>query len=120
MQSVRVQRVRELLRRQLGEIVRREPPPAPGVLVTVNDVDLARDLKSATVYIGVIGPRAEQARTLAHLTAERPRIQELLASAVVLKHTPRLRFELDDSVERGNRVLAVMDELERNHLPPAP
>jgi ribosome-binding factor A len=37
----------------------------------------------------------------------------LLGRAVVLKHTPRLRFVLDDSIERGNRVLAILAEIER-------
>lgn len=114
MQSVRVQRVRELLKRQLSEIIRREPPPGPGSLLTVNDLVLAHDLKSATVFVGIIGPKEHQPRAIARLNQDHARFQELLASTVVLKYTPRLRFELDGSVERGNRVLALLDELERS------
>lgn len=112
MQSVRQQRVRELLKRELGEVIRREIPAAESSLITVNDVDLAGDLKSAVVYVGVIGSAAQQKKALETLARERPRLQDLLGRAIVLKHTPRLRFELDDSVERGNRVLAILDELE--------
>ena len=47
------------------------------------------------------------------LELRRKRIQGLLGKAVVLKYTPHLRFILDDSIERGNRVLQLLDELEK-------
>jgi ribosome-binding factor A len=50
------------------------------------------------------------------LEKNRARIQGLVAKAVILKYTPRLRFVLDESVERGNRVLKILEELE---TPPA-
>ena len=50
------------------------------------------------------------------LEKNRKRIQGLVARGVVLKYTPRLRFVLDESVERGNRVLKILEELE---APPA-
>jgi ribosome-binding factor A len=46
------------------------------------------------------------------LELKRVRIQGLIARGVVLKYTPRLRFVLDESVERGNRVLKILEELE--------
>jgi ribosome-binding factor A len=118
MQSLRHQRVRELLKREVGEVLRREIPPSETGLITVNDVGIAGDLKSATIFVGVIGNDAQQKKALALLNARRPQIQNLVARAVVLKYTPRLRFELDSSVERGNRVLTILDEIERS-APPA-
>jgi ribosome-binding factor A len=47
------------------------------------------------------------------LELSRKRIQGLLGKAVVLKYTPHLRFILDESIERGNRVLQLLDELEK-------
>lgn len=114
MASVRVQRVRELLKRQLGEIVRRELPAQSSVLTSVNDVSLTPDLKSATVYVGVIGNPDDQKRVIDQLNENRVRFQELVARAVVLRYTPRLLFKLDTSVERGNRVLSILDDLERS------
>jgi len=111
MPSVRVERVRELLRRQLGEIIRRELPPDLSVLTSVNSVELTPDLKSATVLVGVIGPPHLQDRAVAHLNHSRASLQNLVAANVVLRHTPRLRFQLDTSVERGNRVLSILDDL---------
>jgi len=118
MQSLRHQRVRELLKRQVGEVVRREIPAGESGLVTVNDVGISGDLQSATVYVGIIGNAEQQQKAFATLNQHRARIQSLVGRAVVLKYTPRLRFVLDDSIARGNRVLQILDEIERS-VPPS-
>jgi ribosome-binding factor A len=105
--------VRELLKREIGEVIRREIPVTDAGLVSVNDVEPAGDLKSATVFISILGNADQQKRGLALLTQHRARIQGLVARAVVLKYTPTLRFVMDDSVVRGNRVLEIIEELEK-------
>jgi ribosome-binding factor A len=114
MSSVRIQRVRELLKRAIGEAIRQELPVSEAGLITVNDVDVAGDLKSATVYVSILGDASQQKRGMDLLTQQRLRIQDLMAHAVVLKYTPKLRFVPDDSVVRGNRILEIIDGLEKN------
>jgi ribosome-binding factor A len=114
MQSLRHQRVRELLKREIGEVIRREISVNEAGLITVNDVGVAGDLKSATVYVGIIGGSNQQRKGLEVLKKERSRLQGLVARSVILKYTPKLRFVLDDSIERGNRVLGIIDEIERS------
>lgn len=117
MSSLRLERVRELLKRQIGEVIRRELPLSEVGILTVNDVDVARDLQSATVFVGFVGSEEQKKKGLDLLQKERKRIQGLVARSVVLKYTPLLRFVLDDSVTRGNRVLQILDEIERSSLP---
>jgi ribosome-binding factor A len=117
MPPLRQERVRELLKRALGEVIRREFNVTEVGLITVNDVDCAGDLKSATVFISILGNPDQQKRALAVLTEHRVRIQGLVAKEVVLKYTPKLRFDIDDSVNRGNRVMQILEDLEKN--PPA-
>ena len=114
MPSVRIQRVRELLKREIGEVIRREFAVSEVGLVTVNDVDVAGDLYSAIVFTSILGNADQQKRGLALLTRNRKRIQALVAKAVVLKYTPTLKFIIDDSVVRGNRVLQIIEELEKS------
>jgi ribosome-binding factor A len=102
-----------MLKREIGEAIRRELPVAEAGLVSVNDVDVAGDLKSATVFISIFGNPDQQKRGLEMLTQNRGRIQGLMAKAVVLKYTPTLRFVMDDSVGRGNRVMQIIEELEK-------
>lgn len=113
MPSLRHERVRELLKRAIGEAIRREFNPADVGLITVNDVEVGGDLKSAVVFVSVLGKADQQKRAIAKLEENRVRIQGLVGRAVVLKYTPTLRFKLDDSVVRGNRVLQIIEELEK-------
>jgi ribosome-binding factor A len=113
MPSLRIQRVRELLKREIGEAVRREFHVSEAGLITVNDVDVAGDLKSATVFISILGNADQQKRGFQLLNEHRVRIQGFIGRAVVLKYTPRLKFAFDDSIVRGNRVLQIIDELEK-------
>lgn len=114
MLSLRIQRVRELLKRAIGEAIRQEVPVNDAGLVTVNDVDVAGDLKTATVFVSILGTADQQKRGAAVLQEHRSRIQDIIARAVVLKYTPKLRFVMDDSVVRGNRVLEIIEEIEKN------
>jgi ribosome-binding factor A len=117
MASLRLQRVRELLKREIGEAIRREFHVNEAGLITVNDVDVAGDLKSATVFISILGNPDQQKRGFQLLNEHRIRIQGLVAKAVVLKYTPTLKFIFDDSIVRGNRVLQIMEELEKSAPP---
>ena len=113
MPSLRLQRVRELLKREIGEAVRREFHVSEVGLITVNDVDLAGDLKSATVFISILGNPDQQKRGFQLLNEHRIRPQGFIGRAVVLKYTPKLKFAFDDSIVRGNRVLQIIEELEK-------
>ena len=113
MPSHRMLRVRELLKREIGEILRRELPVEQAGLITVNDVDLSGDLRNAKVFVSFLGSAEQQRTGLALLQKNRTRIQNLMAKAVFLKYIPRLNFVVDDSVVRGNRVLRIIDELEK-------
>jgi ribosome-binding factor A len=112
MSSLRLQRVRELLKRELGEIIRREIPVGDAGLINVNEVMVGSDLHSATVYIGILGNEDQKKKALSELNHHRKRIQGLVGKAVILKYTPQLRFMLDGSIEEGDRVLKIIDEIE--------
>lgn len=108
-----MERVRELLKRELGEIIRRQIPIEKGGVICVNDVGLAGDLQSAKVFVSIVG-NAEQRKIGADLLEQNTGIiQTLLGQAVILRYTPHLKFVIDDSIERGDRVLQILDELER-------
>ena len=114
MPNLRLERVRELLKRAIGEAIRREFNVNDVGLISVNDVDCAGDLKSATVFVSILGNPDQQKRGLAKLTDQRSRIQELMAKSIVLKYTPVLKFVTDDSLVRGNRVMQILDDLDKN------
>ncbi|MBP9900434.1 MAG: 30S ribosome-binding factor RbfA [Verrucomicrobiota bacterium] len=113
MPNLRQQRVRELLKRAIGEAIRREFNVSEAGLISVNDVDCTGDLKSAVVFISILGNADQQKRGLALLTEHRSRLQGLVAKSVILRYTPTLRFVVDDSIVRGNRVMQIIEELDK-------
>ena len=117
MPNLRHERVRELLRRAIGEAIRREFNVSDVGLITVNDIDVGGDLRTAVVFITILGNPTQQKHGLQVLEQNRIRLQSLVANAVVLKYTPTLKFIVDDSIVRGNRVLQILDELEKPAAP---
>ena len=113
MSNLRHERVRELVKRELGEAIRREFNVEEAGLITVNDVDLGGDLRTAVVFISILGNASQKSRGLELLNNNRIRLQGVLGKSVVLKYTPTLKFIVDDSLVRGNRVLQILDELEK-------
>lgn len=113
MPNLRQARVRELLKRAIGEAIRREFNVSEAGLISVNDVDCTGDLKSAVVFISILGNSDQQKRGLALLTEHRSRLQGLVAKSVILRYTPTLRFVVDGSIVRGNRVLQIIEELDK-------
>ncbi len=102
-------RVNKLLKRELSLIVTRELT-FEDALVTINQVDVTSDLKNAHIYVSVLGRGAKAA--IAQLEAHRIPLQTQLARQVVLKYTPHLIFHLDDSIERGTRVIKILQQIE--------
>ena len=113
MPSLRQQRVRELLKRTVGEILRRELDSESCGFITVNDVGMANDLHSAMIFVSVLGSDKQKRTAAKRLKSERSRIQYMLGREVVLKYTPRIKFELDDAIEAGNRVMTILEEMEQ-------
>ena len=110
----RLDRVNESIKRELGVLVSREFT-FQAKLVTVKEVDITPDLKSAHVYVGVLGTPEERRAAMAQLHEARPRLQHELSRRIVLKFTPQLHFKLDETGERGDRILQIIEDL---HLPP--
>ena len=108
--SLRLLRVCELIKRELGSIIGREMRfSAP--LVSVRAVDITPDLKQAHVFISAIGTKRQKEEAILELTVKRQHLQQELARRIILKYTPHLHFELDESIERGTRVLNLLDEI---------
>ena len=109
--SNRLERISELLKRELSQAIDREME-FTNSLVTIHDVKVAPDLRQADVFIGVIGGGAGSERNaIEKLEANRGPLQARIAKRVILKYTPRLHFHADHSIERGVRVVSLLDQI---------
>ncbi len=113
--SMRLQRVNELLKREVGAVIQREFE-FKNSLVTVTGVDVTQDLKEAKVFISVLGPGIGTVMT--KLKEKRGLIQSRVTKRVVLKNTPILDFRFDGAAERGIDIINLLDEVEEIPLAP--
>jgi ribosome-binding factor A len=108
----RLVRINELVQRELSDLLHTRFRDRT-VSITLTEVDVTSDLRSARVYYSVLG--GEMARHQAAKLFEeiKNELRTLLAKRVILKYSPALSFAYDDSIERGNRTIEVLDELAR-------
>jgi len=121
--TARTERIDELLRQEIGEIFRRDVDDPRIGFATITDVETAPDLRHARVSVSVIGQPEERAATLVAMGRAMPFVRHELGKRLRLKRIPEFHLELDDSVERGTRVLQLLNELDSGHTPdelPAP
>ena len=106
----RMLRVNEVVKRELSGIVAREIN-FENALVSINHVDVTSDLKNAHVFVSVLGTEARES-VISKLASHRAALQAELARHVTMKYTPHLIFRLDNSIERGARIIEIMQEME--------
>ena len=113
----RTDRIDELLRQEIGALISREiADPAVG-FVTVTDVETAPDLRHAKVWVSVIGPAETRQASVQALQRAMPFIRAQLGRRLRIKRIPEFAVRLDESVERGARVLQLLNELESGAPP---
>ncbi|MEJ7747863.1 MAG: 30S ribosome-binding factor RbfA [Candidatus Limnocylindrales bacterium] len=110
--SQRTDRVDELLRQEIGAIVTREVADPRIGFATITRVETTPDLRHARVWVSVIGQPAERRTTIAALGRAMPFVRHELGRTLRIKRIPDLHVELDETAERGTRVLRLLDELE--------
>jgi len=108
--SQRMRRVNEGLRAVVAEAVSDLHDPRIG-FVTITEVRASPDLRTAKVYVSVLGSERKMEATLDGLLSARTLIQERLSHELRMKRTPVLTFEYDPTVERGVALGKLVDEL---------
>jgi ribosome-binding factor A len=115
--SQRTERVDELLRQEIGSIVARDVADPRIGFATITSVETTPDLRHAKVWVSVIGQPEERHATVAALRRAMPFVRHELGSRLRIKRIPDLHVHLDDTAERGTRVLRLLSELEAGSTP---
>jgi ribosome-binding factor A len=105
-----MRRVNEVIREVVGAAIAGELQDPRIGFVTVTAVDTTPDLRTAQVYVSVLGSEEEKDATMEGLRAAHGVIQRSIASQIHMKRTPTLKFVYDDSIERADRLNRLMDE----------
>ena len=108
MKEKRKQRIASFLRNEIALIIQRELKDPRIGLISVTRVEPTEDLRYASVHVSVMGSEAEQRTSLRGLEAARSHIQNLLGDRVHFRHTPEIRFVLDDSIRKQMEMEALI------------
>jgi ribosome-binding factor A len=111
MQHKRKERVGDQIRKEVSYIIQSELKD-PGIgFVTITDVELSEDLKSAKIFYSVFGDEKNKLDSSRALQRAIFFVQREIGKRMRLKYTPKIRFIFDDSVERGARIEKTLEEL---------
>jgi ribosome-binding factor A len=107
----RVERMREFIRDEVGQILQRGLKDPRIGFVSVTDVELSRDLRHAKIFVSIFGTPEERQQTMEGLSSATGFVRTELARRIKIHHTPHIEFRLDDSIERGSRVAQLLREI---------
>lgn len=114
----RIERVNTLIRKEISELIQHQlRDPRLDAFVAITEVDTSPDLQYARIYISTMGGKQDEAKILGVLNAAAGFLRTELAKKVRLRRMPELSFSWDDSIEHGDRILRLIDEVTRqdNH-----
>ena len=117
--SQRTERVDELLRQEIGALLAKEIADPRIGFATITDVETSPDLRHAKVWVSVIGGKADRDETLRALQQSMGYVRHELGRRLRIRRIPELHVRLDDSAERGTRLLHLLNELEAGADPQA-
>jgi ribosome-binding factor A len=110
--SHRIERVNTLIRREISELIQQElRDPRLDEFIAVTEVDTSPDLKYAKIYISTMSGQQEEEKILGVLNSAAGFLRTALANKINLRYTPELHFIWDNSIEHGDKILRLIDEV---------
>ncbi len=118
MMSHRIERVNTLMQREISKLILNElRDPRLDEFVSVTEVSVSPDLKHAKVYISSMGGQQKEQQILGALSSAAGFLRSELAKKVSLRRMPELHFLWDNSIEHGDHVLRLIDEVSHHENP---
>ncbi|MFC1985662.1 30S ribosome-binding factor RbfA [Chloroflexota bacterium] len=108
----RIEQVNSLIRQEISDLLQRQvKDPRLGNFISVTEVSTSPDLKYAKVFVSCIGGEEEKRDTLSVLVSASGFFRKELARRLKLRGIPELSFQWDDSIERGDYLLQLINEV---------
>ncbi len=109
--SKRTERINELIKREISQIIRREIEVPEGLLITVLFVQTSRDLQEAKIWLSVF-PSRYAPKILKEIDKKIGYLQGLLNRRLKMQPLPRIKFALDYTEEKASQVEDILSEVD--------
>jgi ribosome-binding factor A len=117
--SRRAERVAEGIREEVARFLSTDAKdPRIQGLVTVTAVEVPPDLRTARIFVSIMGSEEEKSSTLEGLDSLATYLRGILARTLRLRFAPEIEFRLDPSIERAARIEALLSRIKDGTLPP--
>ena len=115
----RISRVAELIKREVSQMLLHgiKDDRVGAGMVSVTDVDVSGDLQHAKIFVSIYGTDEARTQTMAGLKSATGFVRSELGARIRLRRTPEVVFLEDRSIERGNRVLSLLNQLNHDRQP---
>lgn len=117
MSTQRPLRVSQLIKRELSQMILRDIEDARiNGIVSITDVECTNDCRSVKIFVSVFASAENQESTISALTGRASFIRGELGRRLKLKFAPEIQFKLDNSLERGAKVSAIIAKISRGEV----
>ncbi len=116
--STRQEKVKELLKIEVSNIILKEIRDPRLGFVTVTGADVSKDLRHATVFISVMGDDEQREDSIRILQKASGFIRSEFGRKSTMKLTPQITFKLDTAVEHGVRIFELLQQVKHESEEP--
>jgi ribosome-binding factor A len=114
MSSHRIERINAQIKREISELIQQHlRDPRLSEFVAVTEVSTAPDLKTAKIFVSSIGGQQDEEQTLKALNSASGFLRTAIAKRIKMRYTPELHFVWDNSIEHGDKVLRLIDQVKQ-------
>ncbi len=116
--TTRQEKIQELLREEISDILRRELKDPRLGFVTITGAEVTADLRHARVFVSVMGTDEERTRNMAVLKKAEHFVRQAFGRRARMKVIPEIDFRLDTSVDEGVRIFELLEQIKHDEEAP--
>lgn len=113
--NLRISKLNKLLKEEISDIITKLHDPRIG-FVSITDVETSKDIRHAKIFISILGTETEKDESIKGLNSAAGFIKHELMQRIRIKYIPDLIFHYDNSIERGTRILSILDKLSKKQV----
>lgn len=112
--STRTEKLRQLLKEEVSDILRREIKDPRLGFFTIIDAEITSDLQHAKIFVSILGTPEERKQSMDVLKHAQHFVRQEFGKRVRMKTLPDFQFKLDETVDQGVRILELLEEIKRD------
>jgi ribosome-binding factor A len=113
MSEHRIERLRELIKSEFGQILQRDLKDPRIGFVSVTDVEVSNDYSHVKIFVSIMGDDEVKRVTMEGLESAKGFIRTELGRRIRLRHTPEVHLIADNSIERGSRIFELLESVKK-------